>query len=281
MGLGYTLKLAYRKVVPQGLRKFINRCRFVWSDIRVKYFSKIDGSLSDEKVLAVLTPNIKFPVFIRSKTTDAFAYCEIFKGKPVYAARLGYSPKLIIDCGANIGLATIFFKSKYPESSIVSIEPERANFLLLEKNLEHYDKVFLVNKGVWSKKTRLYITNPSGDSIEFHTEEITPELESRPDFDNESAIETIGIDDAWQSAGGKECSPYIDLLKVDVEGAEADIFSKNYETWLPQTRTIIIELHGAHCSEIVRTALSKYHFKEQCISGSGVAIFTNETLMTE
>jgi hypothetical protein len=36
---------------------------------------------------------------------------------------------------------------------------------------------------------------------------------------------------------------YLDLLKIDIEGGEKQLFESNYENWLPKTKCIIIELH--------------------------------------
>lgn len=65
----------------------------------------------------------------------------------------------------------------------------------------------------------------------------------------------------------------IDLLKLDVEGAEKEIFSVNYENWLPYTKVIMIELHDRFkhgCSKAFFSAVAKYDFSfsirgENCI----------------
>jgi len=38
----------------------------------------------------------------------------------------------------------------------------------------------------------------------------------------------------------------IDLLKIDIEGAEKELFSTNYESWLPKTKVLYIELHDRY-----------------------------------
>jgi hypothetical protein len=72
----------------------------------------------------------------------------------------------------------------------------------------------------------------------------------------------------------------IDLLKIDIEGAEAELFSTNYESWLPKTRVIVIELHDANCTKIVKTVLSQYNFREINFSES-VGVYFNEKLLLD
>ena len=58
-------------------------------------------------------------------------------------------------------------------------------------------------------------------------------------------------------------SSTIDLLKVDIEGAEKELFSSNYEYWLPRTKVLIIETHDRlkqGCSKSIFAALASYNF---------------------
>jgi hypothetical protein len=55
----------------------------------------------------------------------------------------------------------------------------------------------------------------------------------------------------------------IDLLKLDIEGSEKEVFEKNYESWLPQTKMIIIEVHDhmrKGAAKSVFAATNKYNF---------------------
>jgi hypothetical protein len=48
----------------------------------------------------------------------------------------------------------------------------------------------------------------------------------------------------------------IDLLKIDIEGSELELFSRNTESWLPRVRNLCIELHSPDCEAIFFRALS-------------------------
>jgi hypothetical protein len=53
--------------------------------------------------------------------------------------------------------------------------------------------------------------------------------------------------------------PQIDLLKMDVEKAEKEIFSDHPE-WLGRVRNIVIELHGEPCAKSFFEAMSRYRY---------------------
>jgi FkbM family methyltransferase len=244
-------------------RVWITRWRSYFSEISVLFFGK-------SELLGIFPKGSQFPVFLRRKTSDFFVYQENFMQQSAYDITLPFEPKLIIDCGGNIGLTSIFFAIKYPNSRIVSIEPDTANYNLLVKNLEPYKNVNTIKAGVWSKPTKLCITNPNVNAMSFRTNEITTDKTSDTTF----YIDAISIEDILE----REREMEIDLLKIDIEGAEAELFSTNYESWLPKTRVIVIELHDANCTKIVKSVLSQYKFNEMSFSES-VGVYFNEKLL--
>ena len=52
----------------------------------------------------------------------------------------------------------------------------------------------------------------------------------------------------------------IDILKVDVERSELEIFGDTSSSWLPRVRNICIELHGADCREVFLRALKDFEY---------------------
>jgi hypothetical protein len=55
----------------------------------------------------------------------------------------------------------------------------------------------------------------------------------------------------------------LDIVKLDIEGAEKAVFESNYEDWLPKTRLLIIELHDRMqpgSSKALFNALTRYNF---------------------
>jgi tRNA1(Val) A37 N6-methylase TrmN6 len=82
---------------------------------------------------------------MRKHTKDYATFEEVFIQK-IYDVALPFAPKTIIDAGSNIGLASLFFKWKYPDAEIVSFEIEANNFELLQKNVGAYKDIKPVKK---------------------------------------------------------------------------------------------------------------------------------------
>lgn len=78
--------------------------------------------------------------------------------------------------------------------------------------------------------------------------------------DDPAAMKTITISKLLQDSGFEE----IDLLKIDIEGAEKEVFgAADVDEWLSKVRILTIELHDRMkrgCSYEFFKAVSKYHW---------------------
>lgn len=193
----------------------------------------------------------RFPFFIRGNSSDSGVITQVFYQKD-YEISLPFIPSTILDCGANIGLASIYFKNRFPDVKIITIEPESENFQLLRRNLAPYSNIHFENKGLWSEQCSLeIISGEDGQPWSFFVKKI--------DAPTKNSIEAIGIQDIIE----KYSLDYIDLLKIDIEGSEYELFNKNYDLWLPKVKVIIIELHDRFrpfSSKPFLNILSKYNF---------------------
>jgi hypothetical protein len=50
----------------------------------------------------------------------------------------------------------------------------------------------------------------------------------------------------------------VDVLKMDIEGSEGEVFSGDVHSWLPRVRTVLMEIHDRQSEEIVLRALANY-----------------------
>jgi len=64
-------------------------------------------------------------------------------------ASVSTEPDVIVDAGANIGLASICFANKYANATIIAVEPEQSNFELLEENVAPYPNIVPVQAALW------------------------------------------------------------------------------------------------------------------------------------
>lgn len=219
----------------------------------------------------IFLPEIVSPITLRSKTSDIPTFYHIFFYDH-YKINLKFQPETIIDAGANIGLATIYFANKYPKSKIISIEPENSNFKMLEKNILNYPNVKAIKKALSNLSNQvLNIVDKGYGKWGF----ITELKEESSGYNLTNCIETVTIEDIMKEENFK----IIDILKIDIEGAEKELFESNTLFWLPRTRCIIIELHDwmkKGCSKSVFEAITKYNFSFS-LKGENL-VFINEDI---
>jgi tRNA G46 methylase TrmB len=82
----------------------------------------------------------KFSLCLRIPSSDVPTYEQVFIDKE-YDFLVKKQPKVIVDAGANIGLASIYFANKYPDAKIIAIEPEQSNFELFKENVAPYPHI--------------------------------------------------------------------------------------------------------------------------------------------
>lgn len=207
---------------------------------------------------------LKYPFSMRKNPYDWAAFSEVIL-KEGYNVPIDFSPKYIIDGGGNIGLTAAWFASKYPDAFIVSFEPDKENFNLLKKNVSSYKNIEAINGGLWYQPAHLLVKDLGLGENAFMVEETyAPTINS---------IKAWSIEEVMQEMNW----PHIDILKLDVEGSEKEIFSSNYESWLPKTKVLIVELHDRMkigCSKAVFSAITHYNFSFSVIGEN--LLFKNE-----
>ncbi len=137
--------------------------------------------------------------------------------------------RYIVDGGANIGDETLRFRHFFPEATIVALEPAAGNFELLCRNTEHDPHIVRLQAGLWSKECRLKVVG-AGSFESFRVVEVA---EGETAFD----VHATTISAIMEVHG----ISHIDILKLDIEGAEHAIFSANYEAWISKVRVLIVE----------------------------------------
>lgn len=236
---------------------------FGWTS-GVKIFSKIKFNSTDRLKLK----GVQHPIKLRSGSSDINAFRQVFLYKEYNFETT--EPQFIIDGGSNIGLAAIYFANKFPQATIVSIEPELENFNLLKENTREYKTIHPIQSGIWNNTTFLKVKNIGLGNWGFIVEEHSAE--------DADTFRAISIGDILK----KFNQPEIDILKLDVEGAEKEIFSSNYQNWLPVTKILIVELHDRMkkgCSKAFFKALLEYDFTVEQLGEN--LICTNERFTSQ
>ncbi len=203
---------------------------------------------------------------LRPNTTDFDTYEHVFVLKE-YDFPIPFEPKIIVDGGANIGMSALYFARRFPQATIVAIEPDTANAALLQHNTRDYPKVETVRAGLWSQSGHLRIRNIQADANAFQVDQV-----DAPGTDTLPAISLGDIRTRYNA-------DLLDIVKLDVEGAEKEIFRTGFESWLPYTRLLIVELHDRMtpgCSKSLFQAIGQYDF--DCETRWENLIFFNKSI---
>ena len=215
-------------------------------------------------LLPIWPRNSKYPVYIRGGTTDITNFVSVFVHEEY--GFISNSPRTIIDLGGSIGISSAYFALKFPESRILVIEPDPVNYALCLLNNRFNANVVVENVGVWShdihlqERSRLY-----GDmSINFSPAD--------PRTATCGYVQAYSITTLLNMFGFSE----VDFLKVDIEGAELDVFSGNAaDQWLPRVHSMSVEIHESKfpgCDFAVRSAAARHCFSESTFGE--YAVFT-------
>jgi len=146
--------------------------------------------------------------------------------KDVYKLKKLKKNSVVVDVGANIGLVSILAAKRFNAKKVISFEPCSDNFILLKKNIEVNDcKNIIINKFAISDKkgkTKLYLHGSGTHSL----------VRKGKKFE---LVKQTTLDEVLKN------EPVIDLLKIDVEGAELKVLKGANKT-LEKTKKIAMEL---------------------------------------
>jgi len=183
-----------------------------------------------KKQLKLTVKGTNTPIYLRNFTSDINIFAQIFINKEYENGIKALPvPKIIFDCGANIGLAALYFNYRYPYALIYCFEPEHSNYKLLQQNVASYSNIKTYEQAIWTDTERLYLNlNNPNDSFTV----------TKKNNDEAALVDAISLNDfLFENQIDK-----IDLLKIDIEGAELPLFSKNLD-WIQKVDVIIVEIH--------------------------------------
>ncbi len=179
-----------------------------------------------------------FKVVMRGKDhSDMSVYSQIFVSEEYKIIKeillnIKKDKYQIIDAGANVGYTSLYFAIDL-NVDIISIEPSEDNVYLLKKNIElnHLDnRIEFKCIALSSNSNHKYNTNNNfRDGLDWSTTTV---------LDPDGEINSVTLNDLLLEKKWDE----IDLLKMDIEGAESEIFNADID-FLQKTRIIAIEVH--------------------------------------
>jgi FkbM family methyltransferase len=182
-----------------------------------------------------------FPFHFRHATTDKYVIVEVLLREQYDCLRGQPNVRTIVDVGANIGTASVFLLNAYPDASVIAIEADRGNFEVLQRNLAPYGpRARALHLALWHRSEMLMLDRGSfrdGGEWSFQVKSAC-----------NSAAEVRGVT-LPQLMAEQELSS-INILKVDIEGAERYVFDRTLSRCLPRIDTLAIELHDPECRDV-------------------------------
>jgi FkbM family methyltransferase len=175
---------------------------------------------------------LSHPIYLRIGTTDNCVFRQIFIEKH-YDFSLSSLPNVIIDAGANIGMSAVFFANKYPAAKIIALEPEDSNFALLKENAAPYPQITPLKVALWKEEKAIRLVDPGEGHHGFRTVERATGESSQNSFVPATDLDTLMT---------KMNIEFIDVLKIDIEGAEKEVF-EHAQNWIDRVGVLMVELH--------------------------------------
>jgi FkbM family methyltransferase len=270
-----TLKKIIKAFVPYGLlvlrREISNIYQLKKDDSSyynlpestVEYVPDVDLG---KNLVKISCQNYQYPFFLRNDSVDVGEYKSIII-ESKYDCCVEREPDVIIDAGANIGLSVIYFANKYQKSKIIAIEPEDSNYKILEKNTEKYPNVHLIKAALWDSvgNIKLLDTGLGNNGFMVGTgqdyDQITTPYITELGLTDTVTIEKIMMDYSIET---------IDILKIDIEGAEKEVLERSND-WIGKVNAIIIELHERMkkgCEKAFKKSIAG--FDKKCQDGEDV-----------
>lgn len=170
---------------------------------------------------------------------DSFSYYdlnslihEVF-AQGIYKFSTGSKNPFIIDCGSNIGISILYFKSLYPQAQIIGFEPDKNTYELLSKNIENNN---LTDVTVYQKAI-----HPTETTLTFYSNNNAPGYPGMNLFGMAGCTQKQEI---LATPLSLFITRPVDFLKIDIEGAEAELIAElDSSQKLPLIKQLVMEFH--------------------------------------
>ena len=217
---------------------------FGWSGVLLSISHFVKYKFPQRQALVATHAPPADTVFLRPATSDLSIFREIFVSGQYDFAEFGIvdcikrryeqmrsegRTPLIVDAGANIGLASIFLARYFPEADFELVEADEVNAAVARVNIADRRRMRLHIRALWHEHTKLWIL----PSVDFSTLRV----EANAAGVSKRLVETITMADLVKGR-----TEDLLIVKMDIEGAEREVLSRNND-WLKANPVIVIEPH--------------------------------------
>ena len=188
-------------------------------------------------------------LFLRNLSSDFEVYDQVILDEEysfsneLYKTFFKGLPTVIFDIGANIGLTSLYYSNKYPECKIFSFEAESNNYKQLEKNLKSYPNIKPLHLAIWFEETKLNISSDFRDKRSWAFQ--VSKSEGNQLTQGLTLLQAMSVQEV----------EIIDILKIDIEGAEKQVLfdDDTINQVLDRTKIVCVEIHDEAVSRIAIT----------------------------
>jgi FkbM family methyltransferase len=200
-----------------------------------------------------LLPEIGHPLYFRCGSSDVLNLIQVFRdGAYDFPARA--TPLRILDLGAYCGYAAVYLARRFPQARILCVEPGPDSFRLLSLNTTPWPRIRVINGAAWHSATRLAIAAYDNGDWGLRLD--------GSGAGTARSIQAYGVPDLLRLAGWSQ----LDMVKCDIEGAEAQVFADKLAPWLRHLDIAVIEIHQAispRAEQIVSACFDPALFERQ------------------
>ena len=179
-------------------------------------------------------PHMANQVSIRTGTSDMQVFHDIFIWDEYSFLKPVAEHITILDIGANVGYSSTYFAGIYPKCEVVAVELMHSNFEQLSRNTAFLgNRIRTVEAAVWSHNDGVSIADDTfrdGDARSHHASEAE---------DGKSLVPSITMLNLMQ----QHAMPRVNICKIDIEGAEYELFADGNRGWTNHCDVILLEIH--------------------------------------
>jgi FkbM family methyltransferase len=212
-----------------------------------------DRMAGSRRILGLRARGYSQPFGIRTHTSDVFVFEQVFVDEG-YSPLTGlHEPRLIVDCGANIGCTSVYLLTRYPHARLIAVEPDAENARMCAANLAQFgERAEVLQAGIWHCDALLRVERGGfrdGREWSFQVRECRP--------GESGEVRAVSLPTLLEKSGFGR----IDILKIDVEGAERYLFADGCHDWLSRVDCLAVEAHDDECRDAVLRAVAEQRFE--------------------
>ncbi|OLE27714.1 MAG: hypothetical protein AUI36_31500 [Cyanobacteria bacterium 13_1_40CM_2_61_4] len=192
---------------------------------------------------------------MRTSGSDGRVLFDAFINRYHRPSRIDVQDKvqLVFDLGANIGITMADFATRFPEARVIGVELDSDNAGLCRENVSQWaSRCTVVEGAVW----------PEDGIVEYEIDERAQYAMSAhplgtvasPSVRRAPAVSLNTLVARFATSGD------VDFIKMDVEGAERELFTKATD-WRSRVRCMKVELHGDYTADACVADLERLGFE--------------------